>query len=170
MFKFFVIIFILNFSNLLSQEVKKIYDKYENKFYLSLEDDFDLTVENNTETLDFDMNILKVYNSNDTSYFIKLTIESISNWICSSIESKCIIKLDKEIINLRPTNYDKNKEFMKVNNYNFDLSITKSDLLKLNNAKNITVKYVCIDGEMKGIFNEDEIKELKEFIKKYVAK
>ncbi len=158
-FKLLIIIF-LTYSNLYSQDVIKKFDKYDNKFYLSLEDDFDLTIDKNSETLDFDMNILKVYSSSDTAYFIKLHIKTLNdNWICSSIESKCIIKFDTETIYMKPTNSDWYTGYLKSKNYNIEFPIEKSDLIKLVNSKKIVVKYHCSDGEMKGVFNEDEISE-----------
>jgi hypothetical protein len=168
MTKLILFLLILIAKNINAQDIVKKYDKVENKNYLSFADDFDLTIDNNSETLDFDMNLLKVYDSNDTNYFVKLKIEALSNLLCSSIESKCVFKFDKETIYLKPINYDKKKGSFKKYIYIFDLPINKIDLIKLGNSKKITIKYICIDEEMKGVFDEDEIIELYNFVKQYV--
>ena len=163
------LLLIFHTINTNAQDIIKKFDKIENKFYLSLEDYFDLTIDNNSETLDFDMNILKVFDSSDTAYYIKLQIKTLNdNWICSSIESKCIIKFDNKTIYLKPINSDWYTGYLEGKNYNIEFPITKSELLNLVNSKKIVVKYHCNGGEMKGVFNEDEIIELSEFIRKYV--
>ncbi len=158
---------LLSYANLFSQDIIKKYDEFENKFYLSLKDDFDLTIEDKTETLDFDMNILKVYDNKDTSYFIKLSIENIQKWSCSGIESKCRIKYNDKTITLRISNYNMGKSWH-IDVYRFEIPITKNELLKLFDATKIEIDYLCEEGSMKGTFNKDEISELRSFLQKYV--
>ncbi len=168
MFKIYLLLLILTFTNLFSQDIIKKYDKFENKFHLSLEDYIDLYVEDPSETLDFDINILKIYNSQDTSYYLKISAECRSKMMCSTLESKCVIVYDNNSIVLKHSNLDFEKKMFNLFNYHFDIRIQKQDLINLFSTKIIEIAIYCEDVELKGKFTEEDFEDFRKFIKNYV--
>ena len=167
--KTIIILVFLTHSNLFSQDVIKKYDKYENKFYLSLENELSLFISDINETLTFDLNIIKIYNSQDTSYYLRIEAKYKYKLLCSTVETKCIINYakDKSII-LKPSNseYDRNKFGTDI--YNFDFPIQKNELLDLLIQKKIKILINCSDGELQGDFSEDNFEDFRKFIINYV--
>ncbi len=162
----FLILFIQ--SNLYSQDVIKKYDKYENKFYLSLRDNILLYQADTNETYTFELNILKIYNSQDTSYYLVTSAIRRNKLKCNSVESRCLISYDKnQAIILKPLHIEYDKTLGSVS-YNFDFLIPKSDLLNLLTAKTIEIIIFCSDGELQGDFSEDNFEDFRKFIKNYV--
>ena len=168
MFKFYLLISLITFVNSYSQEVKKKYDEYENKFYLSLQDEIYLAINDENRTSSFTINILKIYNSKDTTYYLIITAKHKYKFFCSSIESRYVIlyDTDKSIV-LKPSHYECDEDNVR-KKYIFDFQIHKNDLLNLLNAKKIKIEIYCTDGELQGYFSDDNFIEFRKFITNYV--
>lgn len=158
----------LNAINIYSQDVIKRYDKYENKFYILLEDELVLTTLDENKDSGFNLNILKSFNSNDTVYYLIVTAKYKFKYFCSSILSNYFILYDNsKSILLNPLHYECDEDKFR-KKYIFDFQISKNDLINLGNARDIKIMINCTDGEMQGDFSEDNIKEFRKFIKNYV--
>lgn len=162
-----ILVFLIHFNSY-SQEVIKKYDKYENKFYLSLKKGIDLNINLENKTEDFNINLVKIFNMQDTAYYIVVIAIHKFKLYCSSVLSKYVIIYDKDkSIVLNPLHYECDEDSFR-KKYIFDFQIAKEDLLSLENAKNIKVLITCSDGELQGDFSEDNFEDFRKFIKNYV--
>jgi len=165
---FVIILIIFATSNLYSQDVVKKYDKYENKFYLSLEDELVLYINAQNETQYFNLNILKIYNSEDTTFYLRILAKKKNKYLCSEVDTRCIISYSKDKFILTKPLFIDYESKVNTDIYYFDFPIQKTDLLNLLFSNEITIYINCSNGELEGEFSEDNIEDFRNFIIKYV--
>jgi hypothetical protein len=163
----FILLFVFNVCFVNAQDVIKKYDKYQNKFYVTLEDGIQVKNEiDDPYTNYFDVNLLKVYNSADTSYYLRINILHFYNVTCSKIDTRCLLFFNNDsyvVLTPEDTQYRYTK--VRGDEYFFDFSIGRNELVTMAKAKSIDLNVFCGETEMKGKFDEEDFEELVEWMK-----